>query len=234
MKLYSNCKLKAPNGSFLSFIDTNRAKWYLRKNLATVETEDPLVIKLNFEPKGPGNEGIEYFETPLESKCVVCGSVNNLTKHYSIPYSYRKFLPNVSHNNHDIIATCMNCHDKYERIAQDLKKELCKQYGVVFNKQPSSEIVHSRKAANTLLSFDLPDEKKRKLEAIVEKFIGKLPTEQDLYELCERKEKLDHSSELMAKITDYDTFAEVWRKHFIDTMNPLYMPKGWRINFKRL
>jgi hypothetical protein len=31
-------------------------------------------------------------------------------------------------------------------------------------------------------------------------------------------------------VSDLQGFVERWRKHFIDTMNPQHMPKGWRID----
>jgi hypothetical protein len=30
-----------------------------------------------------------------------------------------------------------------------------------------------------------------------------------------------------------DEFIVMWRQHFIDSMKPKYMPKGWNINYKR-
>ena len=49
------------------------------------------------------------------------------------------------------------------------------------------------------------------------------------------KQKYDHGYHLVQKLdTDQkiENFIKKWRKHFIDTMNPLYMPKGWSIDFK--
>lgn len=44
----------APDGDLLCYCDTTRVKWYLKKNLATVVSEKPYIIKLNFEPTARG------------------------------------------------------------------------------------------------------------------------------------------------------------------------------------
>lgn len=45
----------------------------------------------------------------------------------------------------------------------------------------------------------------------------------------------DHGWHLVKKLdTDekIETFVKMWRQHFIDTMNPQYMPDGWSIDFR--
>lgn len=45
----------------------------------------------------------------------------------------------------------------------------------------------------------------------------------------------DHGWHLVQKLnTDkkIEEFVKLWRKHFIETMKPQYMPKGWSINFR--
>jgi len=45
----------------------------------------------------------------------------------------------------------------------------------------------------------------------------------------------DHGWHLVQKLnTDekIEEFIKLWRKHFIDTMQPKYMPNGWSINFR--
>jgi len=49
------------------------------------------------------------------------------------------------------------------------------------------------------------------------------------------KKYYDHGFHLVAKLdTDekIQEFVRLWRQHFIDTMNPQFMPKGWSINFR--
>jgi len=44
--------------------------------------------------------------------------------------------------------------------------------------------------------------------------------------------KIDPYKDLIDKVGDIDAFVKIWRQHFIDTMKPQYMPKGWSINYK--
>lgn len=47
--------------------------------------------------------------------------------------------------------------------------------------------------------------------------------------------KYDHGFHLIQKLNthqDYSEFIIKWRKHFIETMNPEYMPEGWSIYFR--
>ena len=51
----------------------------------------------------------------------------------------------------------------------------------------------------------------------------------------ERTIKFDHGYHLVQKLETHDDiehFVKLWRKHFIDTMNPPYMPEGWSIDFR--
>lgn len=49
------------------------------------------------------------------------------------------------------------------------------------------------------------------------------------------KKYYDHGYHLVSKLnTDkkLEEFIKIWRKHFIKTMKPKHMPKGWSINFR--
>ena len=60
--VYENCKMLAPDGVVLSNTDKKKAYWYVERNLATIEFEEPLTIRLNFQPsnryrnRGTGEE----------------------------------------------------------------------------------------------------------------------------------------------------------------------------------
>ena len=45
----------APDGALLSFIDNKKAMWYVQNNLAVLNSKNPLMITLNFEPNGRAN-----------------------------------------------------------------------------------------------------------------------------------------------------------------------------------
>lgn len=51
----------------------------------------------------------------------------------------------------------------------------------------------------------------------------------------EKAIKFDHAYHLVQKLKtheDYKNFIIRWRKHFIQTAKPKYMPKGWDINYR--
>lgn len=60
--------------------------------------------------------------------------------------------------------------------------------------------------------------------------------EQDTYEFKRRHRKYyDHGWHLVRKLDSNDKifeFVKLWRQHFIDMMNPQYMPEGWSIDFR--
>jgi hypothetical protein len=50
--VYEGCKMVAPDGEVLSNCDSKKIKWYLDRDLAEVISENPLTIRLKFEPNG--------------------------------------------------------------------------------------------------------------------------------------------------------------------------------------
>jgi len=51
----------------------------------------------------------------------------------------------------------------------------------------------------------------------------------------ENRQYYDHGYHLVQKLYTPELlgeFVKLWRKHFIDTMNPPYMPEGWSIDFR--
>lgn len=54
---YENGRLLAPDGSLLSYTDVKKGQWYVGKGLATLITEEPYTVKLNFEPSGRSQTG---------------------------------------------------------------------------------------------------------------------------------------------------------------------------------
>jgi exonuclease 3'-5' domain-containing protein 2 len=46
------------------------------------------------------------------------------------------------------------------------------------------------------------------------------------------KYRVDPYKDLIEKVGDIDTFVKIWRQHFVDTMKPQFLPKGWSVNYK--
>ena len=129
-KIYGNYSVVSPEGILMFKCNLKKVNWYLSRGLATIIQDDPTCIKLNFTPNGLGNHNRSYGLNKMENKCVNCGSTDKLTRHHIVPFCYRKFFPMEikSHNFHDILPMCVNCHYNYERKADKLKELLAIQY----------------------------------------------------------------------------------------------------------
>lgn len=92
--LYHNCYLEAPDGEILCTCDEKKARWYIKKELGEIVRDDPLTVRLNFEPSGRalGKVG-EYYTQIKINQCVVCGVNDSFIKKNVVPKEYRKFFP---------------------------------------------------------------------------------------------------------------------------------------------
>nr|KAF6499965.1 exonuclease 3'-5' domain containing 2 [Molossus molossus] len=71
--LYDNCFLHAPDGQPLCTCDRRKAQWYLDKGIGELVSEEPFVVKLQFEPAGRPESPGDYYLMVKENLCVVCG-----------------------------------------------------------------------------------------------------------------------------------------------------------------
>lgn len=68
----------------------------MEKGLADVQNEDPLTVRLRFEPAGRSvGEVGRYYQLQKENKCVVCGSTNSYIRKNVVPREYRRYFPGV-------------------------------------------------------------------------------------------------------------------------------------------
>lgn len=237
-KIYGNCKVLSPDGILMFRCDKKKANWYIKRNLGDVITNDPLVVKLNFEPKGLGNHNREWGLSEMPNQCVICGDKDFLTKHHVVPYSYRKYFPLEikSHSFHDVLSVCVDCHERYERHADELKLELSLKYNAPINGEVEkrNNIKYS-KIASTLLRDDLniPKERINELRSEIKSFFKiKRLTRSRLKSMASIKPiviKKTHGEIVNEKIDNLQTFVEMWREHFIDKMNPQFLPKNWSV-----
>jgi hypothetical protein len=128
--LYQNCRMLSPDGTVLCTCDRKKVDWYLKRNLADIVSEDPLTIKLRFQPAGRGKADIPYYMTAKENRCVGCGSYTDLCRHSVVPHCYRCHLPELlkSRNSHDIVLLCVQCTRKCTNLDTSRSQQLSKQY----------------------------------------------------------------------------------------------------------
>lgn len=225
---YGNWLALHPDGSIMFYCDEKKANWYLSRNYAKVVKDK--TIQLTFMPKGKGESEETRIKKP--NICVGCGSTDCLTRHHIVPRVYRKHFPIElkEHNSYDVLLLCGDCHEKYERKADELKAELEKESGVPLFKQTYQKMqvahralqyylsgTHHPKAEESLLGkiflYD-PDAK------LTQEYVDKL---EQLIEIS----KTEHGKMVVAKQQNIETFIIMWREHFLQNVRPKFLPEGW-------
>jgi hypothetical protein len=241
----------SPQDEILCTISVKKANWYIRKNLATWKGNDETKIKLLFAPKGKPSEKTVYTTSQKQNICVSCGEDKHHMRHYVVPYCYRTLLPEKykTHMPHDIVIMCPECHLVCEQATQKRQKQmeapLRKDPQTALSAIPNSELYHVRSCALALYrSADrLPPAKLQEYEALVRSHY-KLGEDEDLtaeliqsaseIETHEPNPKYIPGPELVAETLTNDEeiadFIRDWRDHFLVTMQPRYLPKGWSVD----
>ncbi len=251
---YQNCAVYGPDNELMFRCALKRANWYLKRDLAEIVSEEPLRIRLKFQPQGTGHAGHRYYLSQKKNRCVVCGSEGQLTKHHVVPSCYRKSFPEEvkSRTSYDIFLVCAKHHDDYEAHAWKFKLELGDEYGVPMA-QPKEEaprdslakgLLHACRAASALVRHGatIPEERKQELrgslvhcveenESIEEAILRLAQILKDSYH--KKRENLNieinFGAEVVARVDDLHEFVRRWRRHFVNSMNPEFLPEHWEI-----
>jgi cation-transporting P-type ATPase D len=237
---YDNCLMLSPSGKPMFRCLKKKIYWYVDRGLAKIINEvEPLTAQLLFSPKGTGHFGDDFFLYPRANKCVVCGSVEKLTRHHIIPHCYVKFIPIEyrRNNSYDVMIMCAQHHGEYEEYAKLFKAELAEKYDAPLHGIGGGAIPKRFKArafVNTLLEHkhQIPPERiQEMLDLIADALDYDKLTLEDLKTLPEftysTKPKIHHGAIVLSKVDDLDNFVIMWRNHFLKTMQPKCLPKYW-------
>ncbi len=238
--IYGNYQVKSPEGILMFRCDERKANWYLSRDLAEVISKEPLTIKLKFKPKGLGNHDKTFGLTEMKNICVNCGKTSELNRHHVVPYCYRKYFPLKlkSHNFHDVLSLCVGCHEKYERQADKLKEFLSIEHNAPINGETidNKELMKYSKMAMTLIKEDInqiPRKRVNHLKNSIKSHFGiKRLTKKKLEEISGIKATIinrTHGEIVISKISDIQSFVEMWRNHFVENNSCQYLPKDWSI-----
>jgi hypothetical protein len=247
-KIYGNCQV-VWNGILMFRCEKKRADWYLKtldkktgEPIGELINENPYTVSLKFKPRGLGNHDKEFGLTEMSNKCVSCGTEEYLTRHHVVPICYRKFLPvNLkSHNFHDVLALCATCHEKYERSADQLKERLSSEYNAPINGETinNKDLIKYSKIATTLLGDldKVPKSRVKKMRRIIKKGLNITRlTKSKLQELSVATIttiKRTHGEMVMCKVTDIQSFVEMWREHFVENNECSFLPENWSTKTK--
>lgn len=234
-KIYGNWQVESPDGILMFRCEDKKANWYLTRDLAEKLSDNK--IRLKFEPQGLGNHNKGYGLTEMENKCVNCGTEDFLTRHHVVPYCYRRYFPMhiKSHNFHDVLSMCVDCHEEYERKADTLKSKLADQYDApingVLNKRVDLRVL---KYATTILkgAEGIPQFRVDEMSEEIKKHLNRDWTIEDLEELASIKQQVlseTHGEIVMRQVTNIEDFIRTWRKHFVENNTLTHLPKNWKI-----
>ncbi|KAL3863647.1 hypothetical protein ACJMK2_005395 [Sinanodonta woodiana] len=250
--LYYNCRLLAPDGTMLTTCDIRKAEWYLDKGLADKVSDDPLTVKLKFEPAGRPQSEADYYLQDKENICVVCGASDSYIRKLVVPAEYRRYFPNAlkDHCSHDVLLMCLPCHQQSTYNDSMLRQRLAEECGALLESGPyvktkqDFELSKVRSAAKALLTCkeQIPEKRVQELEDIIRNFFGVQNITKELLEKGKDIDSRVHNSEYIPhgkKVVEHVKqtcglleFEKRWRHHFVTTMKPKYLPKLWSVDHK--
>jgi len=224
------------DGLFMAYVDEKKGQWYLRKQLA--DEIEPHVIRLKFYPKGNGRNGIPFFETKKEFRCVCCGSEENLTKHHCVPSWIRIFMqPKYKRSHYDVLYLCLGCHHEYESIAYIFKKDLFLKNGIDTR---TNEYNHSVKWISSLLQHKdkMPNDRIKylldKISSVFDREVN-IDELQDLLVIAKNNSsEIDLrkiNRKLFDQFPDEEELILLFRHHFLETMKPKFLPEHWDADY---
>ena len=251
--MYDNIQMHDNEGNVLCTISKKKANWYLKKDLADWIDPEHTKLKLRFAPKAKSTHA-DYDAARKRNICVCCGDDENHVRHYIVPYCYRTLLPEKykSHFSHDIVILCLECHVTCEQATQKrqkaIERRLRKDPKTALAVIPNKRLYHLRGRALALLRNreQLPEEKRKEYEALVRDHFGIAhPTQtntaipEELLQKAISIESFETNPDYIpgANVVvdsllserDIEQFVLEWREHFLDTMQPRYMPTGWSL-----
>lgn len=252
--LYTNAKLQSPDGQMLSLVDTKHADWYVKKGLAEYISHDPVVVRLNFEPKGrPEGAAGEYYLIPKSNHCVVCGSSESYLKKWIVPHEYRKEFPEVmrDHQSHDVLLLCVSCHQRSNLKDIKLRQELAQMCNAPIGTEEDikirvdPELRRVKSAGKALLSGHIiPDNRQKQLRKILCDYYGVDEVTKEimmkganLESGILNEEYVPHARKVVEHFIQGQggilALEVKWRKHFLETMKPRHMPPNWSIDHQK-
>eukprot|EP00118_Oscarella_pearsei_P014632 m.126462 g.126462 ORF g.126462 m.126462 type:complete len:270 (+) comp37899_c0_seq2:1002-1811(+) len=228
-----------------------KVNWYLDRKLADIVTQEPLTVRLKFEPSGKPDESKRYYLTEKSNVCVVCGREDSYICKNVIPREYRKHFPDdlKQHLSHDVLLLCPDCHHQSEYHDGVLRQKLSVDYSAPMSgsseakRRRDPQLSKVKSAAKALLQQRnrLPVGRRTELESIIKNHFG---VEEISESLLKESASIDVNSELddgnyiphgkiivdavkaQGKLRD---FEKMWRQHFLDTMHPKHLPSLWSV-----
>nr|XP_057934465.1 exonuclease 3'-5' domain-containing protein 2 [Doryrhamphus excisus]XP_057934466.1 exonuclease 3'-5' domain-containing protein 2 [Doryrhamphus excisus] len=253
--LYDNCFLHAPDGQPLCTCDKKKAKWYLDKGIGVLQSEDPFVVRLLFEPSGRPDSQQDYYLTAKENLCVVCGKADSYIRKNIVPHEYRRHFPSEmkDHNSHDILLLCTSCHAASNVHDGFFKQQLADEFaapqgceeGVRLMEDPERRRVRSAARALLTSAEGLPELRRKELQAMIKSFFGvsseREPTGEELQAAASLETRIFNEAYVPHGLKVVRAHGERglrglmelerrWRQHFLNAMRPKHLPPLWSVH----
>jgi hypothetical protein len=223
--------------------DSEKALWYLNRDLVEVVSQEPPVLRFKFAPGGRGHAGDDYYLTGKLNRCVVCGAVEGLNRHHVVPSVYRRHLPQEvkDHSHHDVLLLCLACHEKYEAEANALKADLGEEVGVPLHGLRGERDREKGKVIKLAIALvrhgkQIPAPRQEEMRRAIGAWSGKgPPSDADVAEVArlgfdEDGAAIEHGQQVVAATQDVQGFIHRWREHFLRTMQPRFLPEHWDVD----
>jgi len=224
-----------------------RAQFYIERRLVTCAPENPKHFTFKEAPPGYGFYHTtlhEYHLRPKINQCVVCGAEKQLTKHHVLPVIFQRHYPNergdAGVRSHDLLLLCLDCHQMYEQdFANPVREEMAQQYGANRHHLHETNVNLSRvvQTAKTLTRGNIPVAVQHELLSRIKSYFGDEPTDKDVAQLAKLTWKdttrVAKRADLGKKVTavwDLGELRKFWRRHFIESMKPQFLPEGWSVD----
>ncbi|XP_047740326.1 exonuclease 3'-5' domain-containing protein 2-like [Hyalella azteca] len=249
--LYHNSVLWAPDNEPLCTVDPKKAYWYVDNDLGEVVQEDPLIVRLNFEPTGrPQKEGADgyFYLNERQNVCVVCGKDESYIRKNVVPHEYRKYFPEIlkSHQNHDVVLLCTECHQLSNQLDGVLRYQLADQHDAPIGNSTDVKVITDgdlkviKSAGKALLKKDsqIPPTRIAELrKTLQDYFKTDLLTDEMIAQAAELDVSIfnvSYEPHGLRVFKYYEKiglihFEKLWRENFLTTMKPKFMPKGWSV-----
>ncbi|XP_019133554.2 exonuclease 3'-5' domain-containing protein 2 isoform X1 [Larimichthys crocea] len=253
--LYDNCFLHAPDDQPLCTCDKKKAKWYLDKGIGVLQSEDPFVVRLLFEPSGRPDSQQDYYLTAKENLCVVCGKADSYIRKNIVPHEYRRHFPTEmkDHNSHDILLLCTSCHAASNVHDGFLKQQLAEEFAAPQGCEEGVRLLEDsdrrrvRSAARALLTAGegLPEQRREELQGLIKSFLNvdeeQELTDEELQQAASletrifNKAYVPHGLKVVQAQADQGLrglmdLERRWRQHFLTTMQPRHLPPLWSVD----
>ncbi|GFU03405.1 exonuclease 3'-5' domain-containing protein 2 [Nephila pilipes] len=254
--MYHNCQLVAPDGELLCSCDKGKAEWYVYKGLGEKISDEPFTVRLNFEPSGRPRLDNVFYTMEKSNQCVVCGRTENFHRKLVVPSEYRRYFPNLMKKNlsHDVLLLCVHCHKKSNILDQDMRQKLAKlcnaplgcRKNVKYKFNPELAKVKSAAKALRVSGNKMPECRQQELKKMICDYYSITSVNDDIInEACNLETSelneffVPHGLKVYQYFCENDgliQFEKMWRQHFLDSMQPQFLPVMWSVehNHKRL